>query len=215
MPEVPVNANIRRFAKSQCIGDSSNECGLTQKRYRHSSSPKNCGQKEPLREHGLAKKIAKTNWSLTIMYISRREIKWRNSDHNILLWIDLSVNCESPVRSMGGVLRILWCILWSLCICYSKLHPHYLRRPGALFFSSLLPSSTINTISKGNLYSFICTPKRGTEGFIGQSKRFISSLEHFLMFITPLILIMKSSQVTITFLVQNLPVWKLPKVSKK
>ena len=119
-------------------------------------------------------KIAKTNWSLTIMYISRREIKWRNSDHNILLWIDLSVNCESPVRSMGGVLRILWCILWSLCICYSKLHPHYLRRPGALFFSSLLPSSTINTISKGNLYSFICTPKRGTEGFIGQSKRFIS-----------------------------------------
>lgn len=104
-------------------------------------------------------KIAKTNWSLTIMYISRREIKWRNSDHNILLWIDLSVNCESPVRSMGGVLRILWCILWSLCICYSKLHPHYLRRPGALFFSSLLPSSTINTISKGNLYSFICTPK--------------------------------------------------------
>lgn len=120
------------------------------------------------------KKIAKTNWSLTIMYISRREIKWRNSDHNILLWIDLSVNCESPVRSMGGVLRILWCILWSLCICYSKLHPHYLRRPGALFFSSLLPSSTINTISKGNLYSFICTPKRGTEGFIGQSKRFIS-----------------------------------------
>lgn len=51
---------------------------------------------------------------------------------------------------------------------------HYLCRPGALFFSSLLPSSTINTISKGNLYSFICTPKRGTEGFIGQSKRFIS-----------------------------------------
>ena len=62
----------------------------------------------------------------------------------------------------------------SICICYSKLRPHYLRRPGALFFSSLLPSSTINTISKGNLYSFICTPKRGTEGFIGQSKRFIS-----------------------------------------
>ena len=106
--------------------------------------------------------------------ISRREIEWRNSDHNILLWIDLSVNCESPVRSMGGVLRILWCILWGLCICYSKLRTHYLCRPGALFFSSLLPSSTINTISKGNLYSFICTPKRGTEGFIGQSKRFIS-----------------------------------------
>ena len=68
MPEVPVNANIRRFAKSQCIGDSSNECGLTQKRYRHSSSPKNCGQKEPLREHGLARKIAKTNGSLTIIH---------------------------------------------------------------------------------------------------------------------------------------------------
>ena len=178
MPEVPINANISWFAtKPKCIRDSSNvywvwldlaEVSALKK------GPKKHVQKEPLREHFFWQRKLPKHWNLTIMYISRREIKWRNSDHNILLWIDLSVNCESPVRSMGGVLRILWCILWSLCICYSKLHPHYLRRPGALFFSSLLPSSTINTISKGNLYSFICTPKRGTEGFIGQSKRFIS-----------------------------------------
>jgi len=171
---VPVNANIRRFAKSQCIGDSSNECGVTQRRYRRSSSPKKSGQKEPLREHGLARKIAKTNWSLTIMTfqggkLSEETVTIISFCGLTFLWI------VNPQSGQWGECYEYYGVYYEVYV-YVIPAPllHYLCRPGALFFSSLLPSSTINTISKGNLYSFICTPKRGTEGFIGQSKRFIS-----------------------------------------
>ena len=121
MPEVPINANISWFAtKPKCIRDSSNvywvwldlaEVSALKK------GPKNMFKRNHWGNIFWQRKLPK-HWSLTIMYISRREIKWRNSDHNILLWIDLSVNCESPVRSMGGVLRILWRILWPMYILF-------------------------------------------------------------------------------------------------
>ena len=87
MPEVPINANISWFAtKPKCIRDSSVcECGLTYQRYRRSKKgPKKHVQKEPLREHFFWQRKLPKHWNLTIMYISRREIKWPNSDHNVL-----------------------------------------------------------------------------------------------------------------------------------